>query len=185
MRAKVVLSASLLALVVLVPALYLHFKPDQPEPVAGAVAGDDGTNAVPAALPAILHRVSAQAHDGVAVQEDAAADLKAANHEEYVTKRKAELSEMGVSRDPGSLKTILAEVRNPDPEIRQTALTATMDFGSQDAIPALKNEITWAEDPQEKIEIQKAIDFLQLPSFALDENGGLTRHLDGQNPANN
>jgi hypothetical protein len=175
MRAKVILSASVLALVVLAPAIYLHYKPAEPAPTA-EVASDDSTNAAPAALPAILHRVSGptQAHDGVAVQQDAAADLKAADHEEYVTKRKAELYQLGVSQDPASLPTILTELHNPDPDIRSTALTATMDFGSKDAIPALKNEMSWTEDLQEKIEILKAINFLQLPPYALDEKGEFT-----------
>ena len=188
MRAKVILPASVLALVVLLPAIYFHFKSRNPPPAAEPVASDDSTNAAPAALPAILHRISspARAPDSVPAQQDAAADLKAADHQEYVIQRKAELYQMGVSQDPAALRTILSEVHNPDPEIRQTALTAAMDFGSKDAIPALRNEMAWTEDPQEKVEIQKAINFLQLPPFSLDENGAISQQpADGSAPDTN
>jgi hypothetical protein len=175
MRAKVILSASVLALIVLVPALYFHYKQPGQTPAVEPNASEASPNAGPSALPAILHRVAGAAHapDSVPVQENNAADLKAAGHEEYVAQREAELSQMGTSREPGALKTILAEVHNADPDIRQAALSAAMDFGSKDAIPTLRNEITLTEDLQEKVEIQKAIDFLQLQPFELDENGGI------------
>jgi hypothetical protein len=173
MRAKVILSVAVLALAVLAPAIYFHSKAGEPAPAAEPVASDDSTNAAPSALPKILHRVSgaAQAQSAEAVQQDAAADLNAADHAEYVTKRNAELYQMGVSQNPAALHTILTELHNPDPAIRSTALTATMDFGSKDAVPTLKREMTWAEDPHDKLEIQKAIDFLQTQPFSLDENG--------------
>jgi hypothetical protein len=175
MRAKIILPVSVLALAVLLPAIYFHYKSGEP---AEPVASDDGTNAAPAALPAILHRVSgpalAQAGGGVPTRSDAAADLNSPEHQEYVSERKAELSQMGVSRNPAALHSILTDLHNADPDIRQSALAATMDYGSQDAIPALKNEMAWAEDPEEKAAIQKAIKFLELPTFAVDASGRLT-----------
>jgi hypothetical protein len=174
MRAKVILPVSVLALVVVASAVYFHFKPDQPAPaVAETAASGDSASAAPSALPAILKKVSgpAQAHDGLPVQQDDADDLNSADHDEYVQERDAQIHQMGMSHNPAALPTILAELHNTDPAIRATALTATMDFGSKDAIPALKNEMTWAEDPREKVEIQRAINFLQVPPFALDENG--------------
>jgi hypothetical protein len=179
MRAKVILSVSVLALVVLLPAVYFHYKAGEPAPAAEPVASGDGTNAAPAALPAILHSVSgpaqAQSGDDVPAQQDAAADLNSPEHQEYATARKAELCQIGVSQNPAALHTIITELHNPDPDIRQTALAAAMDFGSKEAIPALKNEMAWAEDPREKVEIQKAIEFLELPPFSLDENGAISQ----------
>ena len=96
---------------------------------------------------------------------DAAADLAAANHEEYVAERQAELAQLGMSDDPSDLKTILSELNNKDSRIRGSALSATIQFGSQDAIPALRNEIAWTDDLQEKVDLLNAIKYLQLPTF--------------------
>jgi hypothetical protein len=139
-----------------------------------AVASDD-SNASPTALPPILKRASNGAQvqgQGVAVQDPADANL---SHDEYVTKRKADLYDMGMSENPASLKIILSEIHNPDPEIRQAALTATMDLGSPEAIPALQNEMAWAEDLQEKMDLKNAIDFLQLPKFGASDETATTR----------
>jgi hypothetical protein len=176
MRANVILSVLGLALVVLLPAVYFHYKSDQPA-AAESAATDDSTNAAALVLPAILHRVTASvnAQDTVSAQSEEAADLNAPGHPEYVTQRKAELYQLGMSQTPESLHDILIEVHNPDPAIRQAALAATMDFGSKDAIPTLQQEMTWAEDPEEKFEIHKAIEFPQLPPFSLDENGAISQ----------
>ena len=87
------------------------------------------------------------------------------DHQTYVIQRRAELINLGASDDPANLKIILSEMENPEPELRKAALDAAVQFGSKDAIPTLQNEINWATDPQEKVDIQKAIDYLQLPSF--------------------
>ena len=172
MRAKIILPVSVLALAVLAPAVYFHYKPAQapPEPVAG----DDSTNAAPA-IPAILQRASgpglAQAGDSVPTREDAAADLNSPEHPAYVANREAELSQMGASQDPASLQSILTDLRSPDADIRRSAVAATMDFGSPDAIPALKTEEAWTEDVEEKVAIEKAIKFLAVPSLAFGANG--------------
>ena len=169
MRAKIVLPASVLALAVLLPALYFHYKSSSPPPAVEAVASDDSTNAVPSGFPPILKRASKGAQDqGAGVAEQENNDDPAMTHEEQVTKRKSDLYELGMSQDPAALKSILAEMHNPDPDIRKAALTATLDLGSPDAIPALQNELAWATDLQEKLDIQKAIEFLQLPQFGSD-----------------
>ena len=105
---------------------------------------------------------------------DAAADLEAANHEEYVSTRQAELTQLGLSDDPDDLKIVLSELNNKDPRVRSAALSAAVQFGSQDAIPALQNEIAWTEDPQEKVELMNAIKYLQLPT-AQDYEASLSK----------
>jgi HEAT repeat protein len=89
--------------------------------------------------------------------------LNAPDHGDYVQERKAELLDLTTSSDPSALPAILSALNNQDPEIRQTALSAVMQVGNKDALPALKNQLAWAEDPREKVAIQDAIDFLQLP----------------------
>jgi HEAT repeat protein len=119
---------------------------------------------------------------------DAATDLSASDHENYVFTRRGELTQMGMSDDPSDLKTILSELNNKDPEVRQAALSATIQFGSQDAIPALQNEMAWTDDPQEKVDLQKAIKYLQLPTFQEFKTrlaGTATEQSDGQPPPAN
>ena len=177
MRAKVILSALLLALVLLAPAFYFHFQSGQTNPSPAPAAVENAADSAPVALPTARHHVAGpvMVEDSVPTRADEAADLNSPNHPEYVMERKAELYQLGLSQDPTALPTILTEVHNADPEIRQTALTAVMDFGSTNAIPSLRSEMAWTDDPQEKIQIQKAIKFLELPPFALDENGALTQ----------
>jgi hypothetical protein len=173
MRAKVLLSVTGLALAVLVPAVYFHFKPDNPPPVTAPVAIDE--SAAPAGLPPILNRVAKDhSQDGLPTRSSDP-NSSGLSHDDYVQQRSTELTELGMNNDPDSLKTILSELENPEPEIRHAALSATLDFGSRDAIPVLQNELNWATDPQEKVDIQKAIDFLQLPRLGEDDSGSITQ----------
>jgi hypothetical protein len=169
MRAKVVLSASALALLILAPVIYIHFapgspSPDQPAPETEQVATAPQTRVAPAVHG--HHWTPGRANRGEGVPAPgAAADLSAANHEDYVVERQAELSQLGLSDDPADLKTILSELNNKDSRLRSSALSAAVQFGSQDAIPSLKNEIAWTDDSQEKVDLLNAIKYLQLPTF--------------------
>jgi hypothetical protein len=86
------------------------------------------------------------------------------SHGEYVSRRTAELMDLAMSDDSSSLNTILSELNNPDAEIREAAITAAVQFKSADAIPALQDAYTRADDPEEKLSIRKAIEFLELAS---------------------
>jgi hypothetical protein len=169
------------AVAILAPAIYIRFKPAAPPPAAAPVEQPVADTAPTAGVPHILNRVT-QAHpqEGLAAHSEKPAEM---DHDTYVLKRRAELSELGMQNDPQSLKTILSEMENPEPEIRQAALTAAIDYGSKDAIPALQNELNWTTDAQEKVEIQKAIDFLQLPAFGTEDTAQQTS--DSPAPATN
>jgi hypothetical protein len=130
--------------------------------IAPPVAIDDTT--APAAVPPILKRV-APSKEGLPERPSAPMNLTGSAHDDYVLQRKAQLIDMGMSDNPANLKVILSELENPEPEIRQAALTATLDFGSKDALPVLQNELAYATDLQEKMDLKNAIDFLQLPKF--------------------
>ena len=167
MRPKIVLSAALLAVAILAPALYFHFKPASAPAPAPADQPTADAAAPAEAVPQILKRVAGpRPQAGMLAPQ---APPEGVDHETYVMHRRAELAELGMHNDPESLRVILSEMENPDAEIRKAALNASVDFGSKDAIPSLQNELNWATDPQEKIDIQKAIDFLQLPSFGSDD----------------
>jgi hypothetical protein len=169
MRAKVIILAFVAAVAVLAPALYFHFKADAPAAAApdAPVAADNAASAPTATGPRLLQRIQQHQQEGLP-SRPAAPEGNGVDHETYVMERRAELTQLSMTDDPGNLKIILSEMENPDARIRQAALTATIDFGSKDAIPSLENEMNWATDPQEKVDIKKAIDFLQLPHLGDD-----------------
>lgn len=76
-----------------------------------------------------------------------------------------ELIELGARNDPESLQKILVRLRDSKPEIRAAALEATIQFGSRDAIPFLKELAAETEDAHEKVALLDAVEFLELPSF--------------------
>ena len=81
----------------------------------------------------------------------------------------ARLHELFVSGDPAALPLILADLNNPEKEIRDAAMEAAKQFGSKDAIPALKAAADHTEDLAEKIALLQAAEFLTVP--AMDLNG--------------
>ena len=114
--------------------------------------------------PPASHKVYGFHRDGSAIPDEGEnADASAEAHRDYVTKQESALAELGASGDVGSLGAIEAQLNNQDPAIRKAAVNAAVQIGSPDAIPALQNEMLYLDDPLEKAEIQKAIDFLQLP----------------------
>jgi hypothetical protein len=76
------------------------------------------------------------------------------------------LQEFSQQEDPKYLTQILVHLTNSNPDIRKAALEATMQFGSRDAIPALKELASKTDDPREKVEILDAIEFLELPPLS-------------------
>lgn len=86
-------------------------------------------------------------------------------HRGDVENRASELMDLAMNDDTNSLHTILSELNNPDPEIRQAALDATIQFGSTNAIPGLEAAALWNDNPEEKKQIADAIEFLKLPQL--------------------
>jgi HEAT repeat protein len=79
------------------------------------------------------------------------------------------LEELAMNNDADSLNLILESLTDPDPQIRAAALEATVQFNSPDAIPSLQAVLARLESPQEKVNVQAAIDYLKLPSFSQTE----------------
>jgi hypothetical protein len=75
-----------------------------------------------------------------------------ANREEVDQQIEA-LSEAGAKSDSDSFQLIIAALEDQKPEIRKAALDATIQFGSRDAIPILKELAEKTEDAREKVEI--------------------------------
>ena len=101
-------------------------------------------------------------------------DSPEAKHQAYVEERRNHLMDLAAEDDQESLKTILSELTNRDPEIRKAALEAAVQFGSRDAIPSLAEAALQSENPEEKAAINKAVEFLKLPSLSevLAQGGG-------------
>jgi|SRR5215831_8477358 len=83
------------------------------------------------------------------------------SHEQYICRRTAELMELAMSDDPASLKSILLDLNNSEAEIRDAAVIAAVQFKSADAIPALQDAYSRTDEPEEKVSIHKAIEFLE------------------------
>jgi HEAT repeat protein len=101
-------------------------------------------------------------------------DSPQAKHQAYVEERANQLMDLASEDDQESLNTILSELTNRDPEIRKAALEAAVQFGSRDAIPSLTEAALQSENPEEKAAINKAVEFLKLPSLSevLAQGGG-------------
>jgi hypothetical protein len=88
-----------------------------------------------------------------------------ADHREWVAERREALMNLSWMEDKASLDAILAELWNPDPQIREAALKATLNFSSRDAIPRLEAAALRADDPAEKKQLEEAAEFLKLPTL--------------------
>jgi hypothetical protein len=168
MRIKVILAALVLALAVLGPAAWYRYGSSSPAP-AQPPAATASISTQPGA-PSLVRAGSRRSRSAEPEfpRERRPADLSTPSQDDSISQRTAQLNQLAFSGEPRALRTILAELTNQDPAIRKAALRAAIDFGSQDAIPDLQNAIAWLDDPQEKVALQKAIDFLQLPKFNPD-----------------
>ncbi len=93
---------------------------------------------------------------------DSADALKTA---EWIDTRVHELSDLAWFDDADSLKKILAELSNPQPQIRAAALAATREFGSREAVPYLQAIAEKSKDSVEKNKLAELIEFLNLPTL--------------------
>ncbi|HSU57458.1 MAG TPA: hypothetical protein VLT36_25675 [Candidatus Dormibacteraeota bacterium] len=128
-----------------------------PEAAARSQAGGNTAETVSSAAPLVQNSVKP------AQIAPAKTDRLEEEHEAAVTARVNELMDLASNDDADSLRSIVGEFNNPDPEIRKAAIDATIQFGSKDAIPYLENAAPWAATAQEKKEFDDAIEFLKLP----------------------
>jgi len=87
-------------------------------------------------------------------------------HVTWIKERREVLLDLSWMDDKESLDTILTELWNPDPKIRQAALEATLNFGSRDAIPKLQAAaLLRDEDSIERKKLEDAAEYLKLPTL--------------------
>ena len=75
------------------------------------------------------------------------------------------LQQLSMKDDPASLSAILADLTHSEKEVREAAIEAAKQFGSSNAIPALKAVAANTTDTGEQIALLEAADFLSLPSI--------------------
>ncbi len=95
-----------------------------------------------------------------------------AANRDWLAARIAELDALAWFDDPESLHRILAELRNPLPEIRTAALAATRAFGSREAIPYLERISIETPEAAEQKALTELVEYLKIPT--------LREHLDSQ-----
>ncbi|MEO6183803.1 MAG: HEAT repeat domain-containing protein [Verrucomicrobiota bacterium] len=83
-----------------------------------------------------------------------------------VEERMAELEGLGTRNGPESFQRIVAALSDSNPEIRQAAREAILQFGNRDAIPILKDLASKTEDAREKVALLDTVEFLSLPSLS-------------------
>jgi HEAT repeat protein len=130
-------------------------------------------------LPAPLEKIQPESNPGADLTADNSA---AAENENYVANRIAELEDLAMTDDSSSLATIESELDSREPRIQEAAVAATIQFGSRDAIPALRAAYGHLDDPGQKVNIQMAIDFLELPTLSETANAtALTNNVASEN----
>jgi hypothetical protein len=85
--------------------------------------------------------------------------------QQWITARIAAIQDLGWFDDVESLHKILAELRNPLPELRAAAVAATRAYGSRDAIPYLIAKAEETGDPLEQKALTDLVEFLKLPTM--------------------
>jgi hypothetical protein len=89
--------------------------------------------------------------------------LTAEQQQEAIDAEVDRLYELSMKDDAASLSNILADLTNTNNEIREAAVESAKQFGSTNAIPALKAAAESTDDLQEKIDYLEAADFLSVP----------------------
>jgi hypothetical protein len=167
MRPKIVITLLLLAFLVIGTALFLKQHVSKPQPVddtAAATVAPELTNqnVRPPAQPPVV----VAAKSPVAPVPAAAPETNDVERLQNIGQRVEQLQDWSRNDDAASLANILNDLTNSEKEIRVAAVEAVKQFGSRDAIPALKAAAANAEDPHEKVALLDAADFLALPSLS-------------------
>ena len=76
-----------------------------------------------------------------------------------------QLMEWAASDHPGALQAIVAELNNGNPDIRKSAVDASVQLGDTNAIPWLEAAAQWTQSADERTEMLDAVEFLKLPKL--------------------
>lgn len=139
----------------------------------GKPAGSDGAVAGEAANPSLVQLEDNTSSIFLANENNLPAELDGeplkpgdSDQSLAIDSRVDELLDLAMNDRPGALLTILSELSNPSARVRRTAVEAAVQFGSRDALAALREALAGANDTEEKAEIARAINLLALPSMS-------------------
>jgi len=150
----------LLALLVLSAAIFLrqHFGNITPPPLNDSATPAPVASVAPPPEPVSISIPAAPVVANAPTDEQRQAAIDAETDR---------LQQWSTDDDPTSLSNILADLTSSEKEIRDAAVEAAKQFGSTNAIPALKAAAESTDDVQQKIAYLEAADFLALPSMDL------------------
>jgi hypothetical protein len=168
-RPKIVIPILLMA--VAISGGVWFFGEKSPAPTADEAPAGFMTNTfISAPAKTISRPAPAESSPAIALVKPEPSEAEIEAKAEFLQNRISELDDLAMSDDPDSLRQILGELDNPEPQIRAAAVDAAVQFKSAAAIPALQDAETEASDLDEKVHIQKAIDFLNLANPAVETN---------------
>jgi hypothetical protein len=164
-RAKIIIPVLAVASIVVFLAIALPFGPStqpQPSPVPEAPATSVSANPSTPVRPVSEHRPVAPAVIQPRTQPESGGEEQ---RSEAARERAAKLQQIGSTRDADSLNTVSSELNDADASVRRAAVAAAVEIGDRGIIPALQQAMEGDLEPQEKVKIQQAINFLQLPTL--------------------
>jgi HEAT repeat protein len=161
MRSRFVFGVLFACGLVLVAACYLKSRLVTAPPLTGAretASTSPSRTPVPAAAPPLATPLPANGPPVVSAED----------RQEAIDAEVERVERLGMNDDGASLSGILQALTNSEKEVRLAAIEATKQFGSTNAIPALKVAAENANDLKEKIAASEAVDFLSLPPATFD-----------------
>lgn len=137
-------------------------------------------NLPPAEVPTAISIQDEIEHPVTRAQSPSSPALETASETNSIAAKIATLEEIATRDDADAFQTIMTELTNASPEIREAALEATIQFGSREAIPVLQELAAKTENAREKVEILDAIEFLELPPFSEVKRTERTNSISGR-----
>ena len=85
--------------------------------------------------------------------------------DQQIKDRCEELGYIAMRGDAAARNTILAELRNPVFDIRKSALSAAIQLNDRSIVPGMRAVVDATTNLEEKVDLLKAIDYINLPSL--------------------
>ena len=169
MRPKVIIGVLLLAFGLLGGTALVStiFRSEPSGPPAGIAVSPPSTSPVnePRMARHAVPKMTADAPPHNFVDDSGAPQTRNPADAAYIQRRIDELNDLAMEDDPVAHGAILAELTNPEKEIRQAALECLIQAHDQMAVPRLQELLGITADPEEQTALRAAIKSINLPSL--------------------